>query len=173
MKCNIFFLVFTASGVHPICTCLLQISQRASHLTITPSLIVHSYKQYCMQSWKHASVWLQCDRNRRVVVYLGGPGSVHKIPVGFRELRMGLALSLVGVTLACGSLLPYCFHVFCIWLKKCNKGWDFQSLWEASAQVLLGFHTLWVPDTVSTFQNPSPQLFLYLKTMFSVQRFQM
>lgn len=58
-------------------------------------------------------------------------------------------------------LIPFCFHVFCIWLKKCNKGRDFQSLREASAQALVGFHAIWVPDALSTFQNPSPQFFHY------------
>lgn len=57
------------------------------------------------------------------------------------------------------TLIPYHFHVFCIWLKKCNQGWDFHGLREAGAQVLLGFHTLRLPDAVSISQNPSPRLF--------------
>lgn len=109
-------------------------------------------------------VWLQCEPDPCVVVYLRGPGSVHEIPAGFHELWMGPALSLAGVTLPCVSLLwPPCFHVFCVWLKQCNEGWDFWSRGEASAQVLLGF-----PYALSTFQNPSPQLFHYTWKLFSL-----
>lgn len=48
-------------------------------------------------------VWLQCEPDPCVVVYLGGPGSVHQIAAGSHELWMSLA----GVTLPCVSLLGH------------------------------------------------------------------
>lgn len=117
-------------------------------------------------------VWLQCEPDPMHSGIFGGPGSVHEIPAGFHELWMGPALTLAGVTLPslCVTPVPPCFHVFCVWLKQCNKGWDFPSCGEASAQVLLGFpNTLgsWAPSKIPALSSST------ILENFSVRHFQM
>lgn len=90
------------------------------------------------------------------VEYLGGPGSVCEIPVGFHEVQMGLVLRLVVVTVVCGSLSYHiAFMCFVSDSKNVTKDGILKVMGEANAQVPLGFHTLWVPDAMNTFQNPS------------------
>lgn len=80
------------------------------------SFILWSFLQ-CAWPWKHACVWLQC--------YSPGvsccPGSVCRKPDGFGRLCVEFGATLTPWAV----LVPFCFRVFCIWLKKCNKGWDF------------------------------------------------
>lgn len=59
------------------------------------------------------------------------------------------------------TFIPYCFHVFCIWLKKCNKGWDSQSHGGSKCSGPFGFpYSLgaWCHEHLSKSQ---PQLFHY------------
>lgn len=146
--------MFTVSEVHPICTCLLQIRQRASHLS-NSSVNFQSYTWYCVHP---------CLRDCRVSVpgVSCWPGTSVQDAFWFwwavdgPHVELGRGDADLWVV-----LIPFCFHMFCIWLKKCNEGWDFPRLREASAQALVGFHAIWVPDALSTFQNPSPQFFHY------------